>query len=95
MYQSIHHKVCGIDRVTYSNPCELKTKATTRLDYLGACETNGTTVKAICDKVKSENRCQITEENCKSIQDPGDGCCPICGEMDGVYTWSHFILIPF
>lgn len=54
----------------------------TRVDYLGACEIDGSSAEEICSKVTQEGRCQVNSDNCKHPVQPDDGCCPVCGKFE-------------
>ena len=75
-------QVCGTDGETYSNICELRAQsANARVDYHGECiETaNGTVEGNRCQRVRASGKCQ-DDSDCKTVIQPEDGCCPICGK---------------
>ncbi len=66
--------------MTYPNPCILRSRAVTRLDYPGACITTGSTAEVICENVQTQGLCAVNNYNCDSPRLPKIGCCPVCGE---------------
>ena len=44
---------------------------------MGDCEDN-------CTNVRDTGRCTHNDDNCDTIVQPRDGCCPICGERTAV-----------
>lgn len=79
-------QVCGTDRVTYSNICELRSQSgNARMDHMGRCDegSNRTeTVDDMCDRVRRSGRCAYTRENCSHRVQPEEGCCPVCGRYE-------------
>lgn len=73
-------QVCGGDGVTYDSICVLRSRATTRLDYMGECGGGGMTREQHCQAIRNSMRCLHNSSNCQRLVQPRVGCCPVCGK---------------